>query len=50
MKDNTTTLNASEIEYIYTCWKQAYSDAYQDFKDYLRFAIDGKRIKGSVYR
>jgi hypothetical protein len=43
------TMTQSEMDYVYTCWKQAYSDAYKDFKDYLRVAYDCKRITGSVY-
>ncbi len=46
---NNVTLNYSEIEYVYTCWKQAYSSAYKNFEDYLKVAIRGKEIKGTVY-
>lgn len=43
------TLSQSEIEYVYTCWKQAYSETYKEFTDYLKIAIKGKEITGSVY-
>jgi len=52
MKDNknqVTTLTASEINYVYTCWKQAYSTAYPDFENYLKIAIRGKEITGTIY-
>jgi hypothetical protein len=48
MKDQTT-LTYSEIDYVYTCWKQAYSKAYENFEDYLKVEIKGKEITGSVY-
>ncbi len=46
---NQTTLTFSEIQYVYTCWKQAYTQAYPDFENYLKVAISGKEIKGTVY-
>jgi hypothetical protein len=46
---NQVTLTGSEIEYVYACWKQAYSTAYKNFEDYLKIAISGKEITGSVY-
>jgi len=55
MKKKTTEktpaeLTYSEIEYVYTCWKQAYKAAYPEFTDYLKVAINGKEIYGRVYQ
>ena len=43
------TLTGSEIEYVYTCWKQAHSEAYKNFTDYLKIAISSKQITGTIY-
>jgi hypothetical protein len=43
------TLTSSEIKYVYTCWKQAHSQAYKNFEDYLDIAMRGKEIKGTIY-
>lgn len=45
-----TALSYSEIAHVYTCWEQGYSDAYKNFTDYLKVAISGKEITGTVYR
>lgn len=50
MTKQTTTLTYSEIEYVYTCWKQGYETTYPNFTDYLKVAIRGKEIKGSIYQ
>jgi len=44
-----TTLTASEIEYIHTCWTQMYNQAYPNFIDYLNICIRTKEVCGSVY-
>jgi hypothetical protein len=49
MEMNKLELNYSEITYIYACWKQAYKTAYPNFNDYLKVALRGKEIKGTVY-
>lgn len=49
MNKEQTALTASEIEYVYTCWKQAYEKSYPDFIDYLKVAINGKKITGTIY-
>jgi len=43
------TLTESEIGYVFTCWKQAYTQAYPDFLKYLKVAMEGKRISGTIY-
>jgi len=52
MKKTTeqVTLTESEISYVYTCWMQAYTGAYKDFRDYLKVVINVKRSTGSVYK
>ncbi len=45
----TVTLTESEVSYVYTCWLQAYKQAYPDFRDYLTVAVRGKEIKGTIY-
>lgn len=51
MKDQNkkTELTYSEIEYVYTCWKQGHSETYKNFMDYMKIAISGKEITGSIY-
>ncbi len=46
---NEVTLTKSELEYVETCYNQFYKDAYKTFEDYLKVAIDGKRICGTIY-
>jgi len=50
MKDTKNVeLTASELDYLKVCYKQYYHQAYKNFEDYLKIALEGKKRTGTVY-